>query len=95
MEVEVVRWSDKTSMDKIVNKSFTDIEEAHTYYTNWHPPEYDDDNFLIKGKYWNNINEKKIKIPNNYKYKYTYSVNIWFEDEMEHSHNFKVYKSPN
>jgi len=89
MEVEVVRWTDKTSMDKIVNKSFNDIEEAHTYYTNWNPPEYDDDNFLIKGKDWNNINE--IKIPNNYKYKYTYSINIFSGDEMEHSHNFIVY----
>ena len=83
MEVEVVRWPDKTSMDKIVNKSFTDIEEAHTYYTNWHPPEYDDSNFIVQG--WN-----KKEPPDNYIY--TYSVNLWFEDEIQHSHNFRVYK---
>ena len=91
MEVEVVRWSNKKQMHKVVNKSFTDIEEAHTYYTNWNPPEYGD-TFLIKGKDWNNIIEKKIKIPNNYKYKYTYTINIFSGNEIEHSHNFKVYE---
>jgi hypothetical protein len=89
MDVEVVRWSDKTSMDKIVNKSFTDIEEAHTYYTNWKCDEYDDGNFIVQGKNWNNSTED-ISIPN--KYLYTYSINLWFGEEMEHSHNFIVYK---
>ena len=84
MDVEVVRWPDKTSMDKIVNKSFSNEEEAHTYYTNWHPPEYDDSNFIVQG--WN-----KKDIPDNYIY--TYSVNLWFEGEMQHSHNFIVYKT--
>jgi hypothetical protein len=90
MEVEVVRWPDKTDMDKIVNKSFSNEEEAHTYYTNWNPPEYNDSKFIVQG--WNN-NKKEIETPDNYIY--TYSVNLWFENEMQHSHNFTVYKSPN
>ena len=89
MDIEVVRWSDETKMDKIVNKTFTDIEEAHTYYTNWHPPEYDDSNFIVQGKNWNN-NKKDIDPPDNYIY--TYSVNLWSDNEMQHSHNFIVYK---
>ena len=44
MDVEVVRWSDKVSMNKIVSKSFTDIEEAHAYYNNWKCDGYDDSN---------------------------------------------------
>ena len=92
MDIEVVRWLDKTSMDKIVNKSFSNNEEAHTYYTNWNPPEYNDSNFIVQGKNWNN-NKKEIETPDNYIY--TYSVNLWFENEMQHSHNFIVYKSPN
>ena len=92
MDVEVVRWPDKTSMDKIVNKSFSNNEEAHTYYTNWNPPEYNDSNFIVQGKNWNN-NKKEIETPDNYIY--TYSVNLWSDNEMQHSHNFIVYKSPN
>ena len=86
MDIEVVRWSDKTNMDKIVNKIFTDIEEAHTYYTNWNPPEYNDSNFIVQG--WN---KKEIETPDNYIY--TYSVNLWSDNEMQHSHNFIVYKT--
>jgi len=87
MEVEVVRWPNKNSMEIIVNKSFSNEEEAHTYYTNWNPPEYNDSNFIVQG--WN---KKEIETPDNYIY--TYSVNLWFEDEIQHSHNFTVYKSP-
>lgn len=90
MDIEVVRWSDETNMDKIVNKTFTDIEEAHTYYTNWHPPEYNDSKFIVQGKNWNN-NKKDIDPPDNYIY--TYSVNLWSDNEMQHSHNFIVYKT--
>mgnify|MGYP006155438659 CR=1 FL=1 len=90
MDIEVVRWSDETKMDKIVNKTFTDIEEAHTYYTNWNPPEYNDSNFIVQGKNWNN-REKETDIPN--KYLYTYSVNLWSDNEMQHSHNFIIYKT--
>ena len=41
----------------------------------------DDSNFIVQG--WN-----KIETPDNY----IYTVNLWFEDEIQHSHNFRVYK---
>jgi hypothetical protein len=92
MDVEIVRWVDKTNMDKVVNKSFTDIEEAHKFYANWKCDEYDDDKFLIKGKNWNSMKKENIEISDKYEYLYTYSVNIWNNSEMEHSHNFIIYK---
>lgn len=92
MDVEIVRWVDKTNiMEKVVNKSFTGVEEAHKYYENWKCDEYHDDNFLVQGKNWN-IGKENTDISDKHKYLHTYSVNILNNCEIEHSHNFKIYK---
>ena len=99
MDVEIVKWikDQKNSMEKIEYKSFATVDEANNYYEKWQCCEYGKNEYFICGKKWNN-NMLKEQIPTNYKYTHTYSVNLWNsldKLDMEHSHNFEIYKQIN